>query len=159
MRRRPEEGQQIVLFSVLLMVILAAGSILAINLLWLRATWTALQEVTFSAAAAGTAEIDGLPGARALDPARAKDAARQLLVENLEGLPFLAADPATIGQKARIHAFNPAPGVCHPDPLGGPCHAVPFVTMGAKVPVRLPWGGWQVTLYSRAVAEASQAPQ
>jgi hypothetical protein len=159
MKDKGQEGQQIVLFSVLLLVIVAAGSILASNLLWLRATWTTLQEVTFSAAAAGAAELDGLPGARTLNPGQAGKAARQLLVDNLGSLPFLDEDPAKIGQKANIQVLNPAPGACQPDPLGGPCHEVSFVTIGLDVPVRLPWGGWRLTLHSRAVAEAGESSQ
>ena len=68
---RREEGQEIALFGVLLAAVIATGAVLAVNLLWLRSGWTALQEATYSAAAAGTLEVGGLPGARALDAGRA----------------------------------------------------------------------------------------
>ncbi len=158
-RRRGEEGQEIVLFGVLLAMVIAAGSVLAVNLVWLRAEWTAIQEATISAATAGTVEVGGLPGARSLDPDRAEEAARQVLADNLVALPLLDLDPATIAAEAEVRVLNPPPGVCLPDPLGGPCHEVPFVSMGVKAPIRLPWGNWQLTLYSRAVAEAGESPE
>ena len=158
-KRRGEEGQEIALFGVLLAAVIAAGSVLAVNLVWLRAEWTALQEAAFSAAAAGTVEVGGLPGARNLNPHNAEQAARRLLAENLAGLPFLALDPDAIADEAEIRVLNPPPGVCRPDPLGGACHEVPFVTLGVEVPLRLPWGRWPVTLRIRAVAEAGESPQ
>jgi len=156
---RGEEGQEIALFGVLLAAVIAFGAVLAVNLLWLRSGWTALQEATFSAAAAGTLEVGGLPGARALDPDRAEEATRRLLAENLARLPFLDGDPVELAKDAEVHVLNPAPGVCLPDPLGGPCHEVPFVTLRVKMPLRLPWGSWPVTLPGRAVAEAGESPQ
>ena len=159
MKRRGEEGQEIALFGVLLAMVIAVGAVLAINLLWLRAGWTALQEAAISAAAAGTAEVGGLPGARALDPDRAEEAARRLLAANLARLPFLDGYPEEMAKEAEIQVLNPPPGVCLPDPLGGPCHRVPFVTMQVKMPVRLPWGNWPLTLPGRAVAEAGESPE
>lgn len=160
MRTQPRErGQQIVLFGVLLAAVVAVGAALATNLVWLRAEWTALQEASISAAAAGAVEVGGLPGARTLDPDDAEEAARRLLAENLTGLPFLDLDPDQIADDAEIYALNPGPGECLPDPLGGPCHEAPFVTMNVQAPVRLPWGNWQLTLYARAVAEAGESPQ
>ena len=159
MKQRGEEGQEIVLFGVLLAMVIAVGSVLAINLIWLRAEWTALQEAAISAAAAGTVEVGGLPGARALDPHDAEKAARQVLADNLATLPFLGLDPDEIAGEAEIRVLNPPPGVCLADPLGGPCHEVPFVTLEVKMPVRLPWGRWPVTLPGRAVAEAGESPQ
>jgi len=159
MKRRGEEGQEIALFGVLLAVVIAAGAVLAINLVWLRAEWLTLQEAAFSAAAAGTLEVEGLPGDRALDPARAEEATRRLLAANLARLPFLDGNPAEMAQEAEVHVVNPGPGECRPDPLGGPCHEVPFVTLGVKVPLNTPWGGWRLTLPIRAVAEAGESPQ
>ena len=159
MRRRGEEGQEIALFGLLLAMVVAVGAMLAVNLLWLRFGWTALQEAAISAAAAGTLEVDGLPGARALDPNEAEQAARRLLAENLTGLPFLDGDPAEIAERAEICTLNPAPDECLPDPLGGPCHRAPFVTLRVQMPVRLPWGGWRLTLPGRAVAEAGESPE
>jgi len=159
MRRRGEEGQEIVLFGLLLAMVITVGAMLAVNLLWLRAGWTTLQEAAFSAAAAGTLEVGGLPGARALDPNRAEEAARRLLAENLARLPFLDGDPEEMAREAEIRALNPAPGECLPDPLGGPCHEAPFVTLQVRMPVRLPWGGWRLTLPGRAVAEAGESPE
>lgn len=157
--RSKEEGQEIALFGVLLAMVIAVGAVLAVNLLWLRAGWTALQEAAFSAAAAGTAEVEGLPGARALDPARAEEAARRLLAEDLARLPFLDGDPEGIAMGAEVQVLNPPPGRCLPDPLGGPCYGVPFVTLRVNVPVRLPWGSWPVTLPGRAVAKAGESPE
>ncbi len=159
MRKHNEEGQEIVLFGVLLAMVLAVGSVLAINLVWLRAGWTAVQEAAISAAAAGAVEVGGLPGARSLDPDRAEWAARQNLFENLAALPFLEGDPEEMAHAAEIRVLNPGPGECRPDPLGGPCHNVPFVTLRVEMPVRLPWGNWPVTLPGRAVAEAGESPQ
>jgi hypothetical protein len=159
MKHRGEEGQEIALFGVLLAAVIAVGAVLAVNLLWLGAGWTALQEATFSAAAAGTLEVGGLPGARALDPGRAEDAARRLLAENLAYLPFLEGDPEEMAQDAEVYVLNPSPGVCLADPLGGPCHEAPFVTLRVRMPVRLPWGNWPVALPGRAVAEAGESPE
>ncbi len=158
-KERGEEGQEIALFSVLLAAVIAVGAVLAVNLLWLRSSWTSLQEAAFSAAAAGTLEVSGLPGARTLDPDRAEEATRRLLAENLARLPFLDGDPVELARDAEVHVLNPAWGECLPDPLGGPCHEVPFVTLRVKMPLRLPWGSWPVTLPGRAVAEAGESPQ
>jgi hypothetical protein len=158
-KQRGEEGQEIVLFGVLLAVVIAAGAVLAVNLLWLRSSWTALQEAAFSAAAAGTLEVGGLPGARGLDPERAEEAARRLLAGNLAELPFVDGDAEEMARQAEIEVLNPPPGECWPDPLGGRCHEVPFVTLRVQMPVRLPWGGWPLTLPGRAVAEAGESPQ
>ena len=158
-KERREEGQEIALFGVLLAAVVAAGAVLAVNLLWLRSGWTALQEAAFSAAAAGTLEVDGLPGARALDPVRAEESARRLLAENLARLPFLDGDPGEMANRAEVHVLNPKPGECLADPLGGPCHEVPFVTLRVKMPLRLPWGSWALTLPGRAVAEAGESPE
>jgi hypothetical protein len=157
--RRQEEGQEIALFGALLAALIAVGAVLAVNLLWLRAGWTALQEATFSAAAAGTLEVGGLPGARALDPECAGEAARQVLAANLARLPFLDGDAEKMAGEAEVHVLNPGPGECLPDPLGGPCHDVPFVTVQVRMPVWLPWGNWPVTLPGRAVAEAGESPE
>ena len=90
---RDEEGQEIALFGVLLAMVVVVGSVLALNLVWLRAEWTALQEAAISAAAGGTLEVQGLPGARRLDPDRAEKAARRLLADNrLFRDPHTAAD-------------------------------------------------------------------
>ncbi len=159
MKRRGEEGQEIVLFGVLLAAVIAVGAVLAVNLLWLRSGWTALQETALSAAAAGTLEIGGLPGARTLDPDRAEEATRWLLAENLARLPFLDGDPVELAKDAEVHVLNPAPGECLPDPLGGPCHEVPFVTLRVDMPLRLPWGRWPLTLPGRSVAEAGESPE
>lgn len=159
MRHRGEEGQEIVLFGVLLAVVVATGAGLAVNLLWLRAGWTALQEAAFSSAAAGTLEVSGLPGVRVLDPYRAEGATRQMLAENLARLPYLDGDPKELAKDADIYVLNPSPGECLPDPLGGPCHEVPFVTLQVRMPLRLPWGNWPVTLPGRAVAEAGESPE
>jgi hypothetical protein len=159
MRRHGEEGQEIALFGALLAMVIAAGAVLAVNLLWLGAGWTALQEAAFSAAAAGTLEVGGLPGARALDPERAEASARGLLARNLARLPFLDGDPEAMATAAEVQVVNPPPGTCEPDPLGGPCHAVPFVSLRVRMPVRLPWGSWPVTLPGRAVAEAGESPE
>ena len=159
LRSQREEGQEIALFGVLLAAVIAVGAVLAVNLLWLRSGWTALQEATFSAAAAGTLEVGGLPGARALDPDRAEEATRRLLAENLARLPFLDGDPVELAKDAEVHVLNPALGECLTDPLGGPCHEVPFVTLLVRMPLRLPWGSWPVTLPGRAVAEAGESPQ
>jgi hypothetical protein len=139
-KERGEEGQEIALFGVLLASVIAVGAVLAVNLLWLRSGWTALQEATFSAAAAGTLEVGGLPGARALDPDRAEEATRRLLAENMARLPFLDGDPVELAKDAEVYVLNPASGECLPDPLGGPCHEVPFVTLRVQMPLRLPWG-------------------
>lgn len=159
MKGRGEEGQEIALFGALLAVIIAAGAVLALNLVWLRAEWTALQEAAISAAAAGTLEVQGLPGARGLDAGRAGEAARRLLAANLARLPFVEGDAAAVAREAEVHVVNPAAGECWPDPLGGPCHAVPFVTLRFKAPLRAPWGGWPLSLAIRAVAEAGESPQ
>ena len=159
MKRQSEAGQEIVLFGVLLAVVIAVGSVLAVNLVWLRAEWMTLQETAFSAAAAGTVEVEGLPGVRRLDPDDAEKAARKLLAENLAGLPFLDLEADQIAADAEVQVLNPPPGVCQPDPLGGPCHEVPFVTLNVKVPLRLPWGDWRLVLRVRAVAEAGESPQ
>jgi hypothetical protein len=158
-KERGEEGQEIALFGVLLAAVIAVGAVLAVNLLWLRSGWTALQEATFSAASAGTLEVSGLPGARSLDPGRAEKATRRLLAEDLARLPYLDGDPQDVAQKAEVYVLNPAPGKCLADPLGGSCHEVPFVTVRVQVPVRLPWGSWPLTLPGRAVAEAGEAPE
>ena len=155
---RREEGQEIALFGVLLAAVIATGAVLAVNLLWLRSGWTALQEATYSAAAAGTLEVGGLPGARALDAGRAEEATRRLLAENLARLPFVDGDPVDLAHDAEVHVLNPNPGECLPDPLGGPCHEVPFVSLRIRMPVRLPWGSWPVTLPGRAVAKAGESP-
>jgi hypothetical protein len=159
MKQRREEGQEMVLFGVLLAAVLAIGAMLAVNLLWLWSGWTALQESALSAAAAGTLELNGLPGARALDPDRAEAATRWLLADNLARLPFLAGEPEEMADEAEVWVLNPAPGECLPDPLGGPCHEVPFVTLRVRMPVLLPWGHWPVTLPGRAVAEAGESPE
>ena len=63
-----------------------------------------------------------------------------------------------IGKQDALPGPDPA-GDCLPDPLGGPCHEVPFVTLRFEMPLRLPWGSWPVTLPGRAVAEAGESPQ
>lgn len=158
-RTHGEEGQEIVLFGVMLAVVIAAGAVLAVDLVWLRAGWTALQEASLSAAAAGTVEVAGLPGARALDADRAEEAARRVLEVNLAALPFLDLAPGDVAVGADVHVVNPPAATCEPDPLGGPCHDAPFVSIGVEAPIRLPWGNWQLTLYCRAVAEAGESPQ
>ena len=159
MNMQREEGQEIVLFGVMLAVVVAAGAVLAVDLVWLRAGWTALQEASLSAAAAGTVEVAGLPGSRALDADRAEGAARRVLAENLAALPFLDLAPGDVAARADVHVVNPPTTTCEPDPLGGPCHDTPFVSIGVDAPIRLPWGNWQLTLYCRAVAEAGESPQ
>jgi hypothetical protein len=140
-------------------VIVAVGSVLAIDLIWLRAGWTALQETTISAAAAGTVEVQGTPGHRTLNPDAAREATRGTLQNNLAALPFLADTPEQIAQQAQIYVGNPPPGHCMPDPLGGPQRCAPFVSVRARAAVRLPWSGGKIVLPLRAVAETGTSPQ
>lgn len=141
-----EQGQEIVLFGVMLAMVVAVGSVLAINLVWLRAEWTALQEGAISATAAGALEVQGLPGVHTLDPDRAESATRRMLEANLEPLPFLGRRPSDIAADAIVTVTNPA-------------LADPYVELEVGIPIRLPWTGWELTLPIHAFAEAGQSPQ
>lgn len=142
-----EEGQEIVLFGVMLAAVVVVGGVLAINLVWLRAQWTALQEAAFSAAAAGSLQTQEIPGVRGLDEAAARDVAIRVLADNLAALPFLDGDPAAIAQGATIQVYANPPG------------QAPYVTLAASVPVRLPWNNVRLSLPISAVSRAGESPQ
>ena len=140
-----ERGQEIVLFGVMLAVVVTVGGMLALNLIWLRTQWTALQEAALSAAAAATLELEGVPGVQYLDKNAAKEIAERVLADNLATLPFLDAEPERIAGKAEIRVHNPP-------------SAEPYVELEFRVPIRLPWPGWKLILSISAIAVAGETP-
>ena len=153
-----EEGQEMILFGVLLAGLIVVGSVLAINLIVLHGQWNALNDVMVSAAAGGATRPYIFPGMIWLDPFQAKKVSRTLLRQNLAQMPFLDAPASQIANRADIRVLTPH-GSCVPDPFEPrTCYRTPFVTIRAVIPVRLAWGEIVLSIPLHAAAQVGRTP-